>query len=194
MVIDAMIPYRYRPSPGFLLVCSVYAAVASFFLWGFSRPDLDRIWFIEHELEVGRTSNVDRSDLKLLVRAFSEHPELLRDFLKGGDIRIVSSNTKGVIETERAYVVRALGSEEDVMKITCYGRGGLPLRVSVRAMFAGGSRKLDDIVIDAPGGYEIPLGSSEAVELFEIRPTVSPDRDEGGGGEAALRIGFGTGG
>ena len=97
---------RRRPTTGFVTVCAVYVAVAAFFAWGLSTPDLDRVWTLHHELKSGRVGAPSQRDRSVLIRSMKRHPELADALLREGDIGLISSNMEGWIGTSEATIVR----------------------------------------------------------------------------------------
>jgi hypothetical protein len=97
---------RRRPTTGFVTVCAVYVAVAAFFAWGLSTPDLDRVWTLHHELKSGRVGAPSDRDRAVLIRSMKRHPELADALLREGDIGLISSNMEGWIATSEATIVR----------------------------------------------------------------------------------------
>ena len=98
---------RRRPTTGFVTVCAVYVAVAAFFAWGLSTPDLDRVWALHHELKSGRVGAPGERDRAVLMRSMKRHPELADALLREGDIGLISSNMEGWIGTSEATIVRS---------------------------------------------------------------------------------------
>ncbi len=70
------IPYRYRPSFGFLLVVFSLLALGLFFRWGLSEPDLDKVWRIQHRLRQGEAVVVTGGERNAVERCLLRHPEL----------------------------------------------------------------------------------------------------------------------
>jgi hypothetical protein len=97
---------RRRPTTGFVTVCAVYAAVAAFFAWGLSTPDLDRVWMLHHQLKTGRVGAPGERDRAVLIRSMTRHPALAGALLREGDIGLISSNMEGWIATAQATIVR----------------------------------------------------------------------------------------
>ncbi len=100
-----------RPSVGFVGVCLSYALVAAFVLWGFSTPDLDRVWTLHHLLKTGQQWELDRGDRELLGRAMARHPELGRDLIDRAEIGIISAHDEQWIATPTVTIVRTAESE-----------------------------------------------------------------------------------
>lgn len=70
------IPYKYRPSFGFILLVFIWIFVAVFFLWGYSEPDLDVAWRVLHRLKGQEAVTVSADEAAAVRRAAVEHPEL----------------------------------------------------------------------------------------------------------------------
>jgi hypothetical protein len=185
--------YRYRPSPGFLLVCLVYLGVFAFFAWGLRRPDLDRIWFLNHELKIGERVELGDGEIGLLLRAMDRHPGLCAALIRG-DIDIISAHTEGFLETETSYMLRAGASKAGTLVLSCRGpREAWPVRVSLRGIRTGGERKLGDYVVEKPGDLSIALGEAVEPEIFELRTSPSGDREDevmDPGPAASIRVSY----
>jgi hypothetical protein len=97
---------RRRPTAGFVTVCAVYLALAAFFAWGLSTPDLDRVWTLHHELKSGRVGAPSERDRAVLIRSMKRHPELAEALLREGEIGLISSNMEGWLATSEATIVR----------------------------------------------------------------------------------------
>lgn len=97
---------RRRPSSGFVTVCLVYAALAVFFAWGLSTPDLDRVWTLHHELKAGYIGAPSKRDRRVIERSMAEHAELADALLRDDGIGLISSNAEGWIASSDATIVR----------------------------------------------------------------------------------------
>ncbi len=71
-----LIPYRFRPSFGFLLLIVVSVATVLFFAWGLQEPDLDIVWRVQHGLRQGPFVELTGSERAAVERALVDHPEL----------------------------------------------------------------------------------------------------------------------
>jgi len=164
------------PSWGFLAVCATYSLVAAFFIWGFSTPDLDRVWALHHQLKIGKLDRLKAADRALLEDCMARHAELARDLMDGDDIGIVSANSDGWIATPTATILRtgkagkyrALGLEIQTP------RDLLPYRIEVRGR--GWTKKLEVAEqgiseIDLPDPPETP----EVIEVFMRGQSFEPD-------------------
>lgn len=97
---------RRLPSVGFLAVGLTYTFAAAFFAWGFTTPDLDRIWFLHHELKIGSVYEIKKRDRKMLLEAMARYKDLARALLPSGEIGIISENSDGWIATPVVTILR----------------------------------------------------------------------------------------
>jgi hypothetical protein len=85
----------------------VYGAVAAFFSWGLSTPDLDRVWTLHHELKSGRIGAPNAKDREVLTRSMAAHPELASALLRDDtEIGLISANMEGWLGSAEATIVR----------------------------------------------------------------------------------------
>ncbi len=97
---------RKRPSAGFVAVCLTYLCVGAFFIFGFTTPDLDRVWTLHHLLKIGELDTLDDGDKKLLTRAMARHHGLAKNLLDGVELGLVSAHLDGWLEHHRATLIR----------------------------------------------------------------------------------------
>lgn len=95
-----------RPSVGFVAVCLTYCLVAAFFLWGFSTPDLDRVWTLHHLLRTGELDRLTPEDRAIFSNAIVRHESLARVLLDGAEIGIESAHLDGWIATPCITLLR----------------------------------------------------------------------------------------
>ena len=95
-----------RPSVGFVAVCLTYCLVAAFFLWGFSTPDLDRVWTLHHLLKTGELDRLTPKDREILSDAVVRHESLAGALLNGAEIGIISAQLDGWIATPCVTLLR----------------------------------------------------------------------------------------
>jgi len=70
------IPYRYRPTLGFIVLVLSWALVATFFWWGTQRPDLDVVWEVSDHLQSGDRRVLTPDERSALERTLQRHPQL----------------------------------------------------------------------------------------------------------------------
>lgn len=71
-----MIPYRYRPSLGFVLLIAIVVATVTFFVWALQEPDLDVAWRVDHRLRGETALELSADERAALERAIARHPDL----------------------------------------------------------------------------------------------------------------------
>lgn len=124
------------PSSGCLVVCICYALVAVFFAWGFSTPELDRVWTVHQQLKIGKLGKLSDHDRKLLDKCMARYPRLASDLLDGKQIGIISANNDGWIATPAVTVVRTerSGGTRSLQLEIQTPPDLLPYRIAVRGM------------------------------------------------------------
>jgi hypothetical protein len=156
---------RRRPSAGFVTVCAVYAALALFFAWGLSTPDLDRVWTLHHELKSGRIGAPSKPDREVLMRSMARHPELAEALLRNASIGLISSNMDGWIASSEATIVRTRTAEASALQIEIASPEALlPITVEL-----DGQGWHDEHELSSRGVHELALpkrkGGSELIVL-----------------------------
>ncbi len=175
------------PSWGCLAVCATYVLAAAFFVWGFSTPDLDRVWTLHHELKIGKLLKLKAGDRGLLEECMARHPRLARDLLDGEEIGIVSAHSEGWIATPTATILRTGKSEKyrSVVLEVQTPRDLLPYRIVVKGRDWEEPREVDEqgrLEIDLPPAPEMP----EVIEVRMRGRSFEPDPSILG-----VRVGFG---
>jgi len=175
------------PSPGCLAVCTTYVLVAAFFIWGFSTPDLDRVWTLHHELKIGKMEKLKAGDRALLEECMARHSGLARDLLDNAEIGIISAHSEGWIATPTATILRTTNSEKyrSLILEVQTPRDLLPYRIIVRGRGWEETREVDEqgrLEIDLPPVPQAP----EVVEVRMRGRSFEPDPSILG-----VRVGFG---
>jgi hypothetical protein len=155
------------PSLGCLAVCTTYILVAAFFIWGFSTPDLDRVWTLHHQLKIGKLEKLKAADRALLEDCMARHAELARDLMDGDEIGIISAHSDGWIATPTATVLRTGKAERYramVLEIQT-PRDLLPCHVEIR-----GRGWKERVEVDEQGVQEVDLPDPpKTPEVIEVR-------------------------
>ena len=99
------VPYRARPSLGFLLGVMIVLGVGSFIAWGIQTPDLDVIWRLSHELKLGRRPPLTHREREILQAGLIRFPALANE-LRHGSSALISRNEDGWVTTSYAYLIR----------------------------------------------------------------------------------------
>ena len=160
------------PSPGFLAVCATYVLVAAFFVWGFSTPDLDRVWTLHHELKIGKLMKLKSKDRVLLEECMARHPRLAGDLLDNAKIGIISAHSEGWIATPTATILRTVkaGKYRSLILGIQTPRDLLPYRIVVRGRGWKKAREISEqgrLEIDLPPVPKTP-------EVIEVRMRGQP--------------------
>jgi hypothetical protein len=155
------------PSVGFVAVCLTAVAVVLFFIWGLSKPPLERIWEIHHLLKIGEMDRLSSIDKTLLERLMAEHGDLARDLLDGDEIGIISAHRAGWIASPTATMLRTSGSAAvKALEIDVQTHDDLlPLTIVVRGKGWKEQREAEE-----RGRLEVPLPPSKGQdEVIEVR-------------------------
>ena len=161
-----MTSYRKQPSAGFVVFCLTACLVVAFFIFGFSTPDLDRIWSLHHLLKTGEMIELAPEDKKLLSAAMQRHPRLTRALLGGAEIGIVSAHLEGWIETSHVTVLRTAQSNQAARVLFDIQTPEEQLPVAVEI---AGARWREERNIRQHGKFEIGLPTeTEDPEIIEI--------------------------
>jgi hypothetical protein len=167
-------------------VCATYLLVAAFFIWGFSTPDLDRVWTLHHELKIGKLMKLKAGDRALLEDCMARHPRLATDLMDGEEIGVISDHSDGWIATATATILRTgkTGGYRSLVIEIQTPRDLLPYDIEVRGR--GWKEKLE---VTEQGTQEIDLPDPpETPEVIEVRmrgQSFEPDPSVLG-----VRIGF----
>jgi len=157
---------RRRPTAGFVTVCIVYSALAAFFAWGLTTPDLDRVWTLHHELKSGRIGAPSKLDREVLARSMERHPELADALLREATIGLISSNMDGWIATSEATIVRTRHSQTSAVQLEIASPDAL-LPITVELEGPGWHEKQ---VIEARGMHKLELPAlKKSSELIVLR-------------------------
>jgi len=168
-------------------VCATYVLVAAFFVWGFSTPDLDRVWTLHHELKIGKLGKLKAGDRALLEDCMARHPRLALDLLDNVEIGIISAHSEGWIATPTATILRTTeaGKYQSLILEVQTPRDLLPYRLVVKGRGWEKTREVGEqgrLEIDLPPVPETP-------EIIEVRmrgQSFEPDPSILG-----VRVGFG---
>ena len=102
------LPYRLRPGGGLWVLVIVGLISTAFFAWGLATPDLDRVWTLELEMQLGQRDPLSLTELKLVQDALCRHPELVEDWPARS-----RTNDRGY-----AYLVRPAGGTQALVVST----------------------------------------------------------------------------
>lgn len=191
-----------RPSVGFSLIVLTYALSVAFFAWGLTRPPLDRVWWLHHELKIGSLYKLEREDRDLLLSAMARHPALANALLPSGQIGIISAHREGWVDTPHVTIVRTPRSSTNMRLLLDIQTPpqNIPYEIEIDGLNPSGLHWERDVKIGARGltAVELPPPSAlpELVTLkfkgqrlradpssLGVRVTFDPPDDKGSGSE-----------
>lgn len=82
---------KFKFGGGFLLIVISYSFSFVFFSWGFSKPDLERVWEIYHEVKIGKIKSLTEKDKLILTKNLKKHSSLEEEFLKNKKFKFINS-------------------------------------------------------------------------------------------------------
>jgi hypothetical protein len=170
-----MIPYRRKPSVGFVYLLLVVIATAAFFTWGLARPRLEEAWRLDIELGLGKRPPLSKAEMGRLQATLVAHPAVAEFLSEDKHAGVFSANDDGKIEGDYAYLVRQQASDPGVLSVTYAGaRKKGAVSVSARTLHAhanGGVRRFKPWTWRLPDDGPFP-------QLVEIRLTPAPDQKQ----------------
>ena len=97
---------RYRPSLGFGLLLASWASLAGLLGWGFSPPELDRVWWVVQRMKLDDFSGLTEAEAELITRAVQRRPELAAAFAGGSrPVGVVEPTQQGWTSLRHFHVV-----------------------------------------------------------------------------------------
>ena len=164
-----MIPWRYRPGAGFVLLVATMLSAVCFLAWGLSTPALDTVWTSLISLEIGE--DLPPSSRARLRDALARHPGLVDNVLEDAKYGVLGTEVDGLVKGRLAIAVRR--SADPKVVLTVQLARSAPGRVRVRA-HVGGAHHEVIVAPDAPFVWRLPdEGSFPQMVEIEI------DRMEG---------------
>ena len=169
------VPYRVRPSAGFVLLVAVVVATVGFFTWGLRRPRLEEVWRLDIELGLGTRPPLSGSEMRRLQETLVDHPELAGFLAEDQHAGIFSAHDHGRVEGEYAYLVRR--SAPPVELVVSYA--GARRRGAVAVSARTGRARAEGVALrDRPFAWRLP-DDGPFPQLVEVRLAPPADRDDG---------------
>ena len=163
---------RKYPSLGFIVVCLTYVFTLGFFIWGFSTPELDRVWTVHHELKIGKMKKLKGTDRNILQVSMQRHPNLARALLRGEQIGIISENSLGWIATPTVTILRTEKSKNYLQLVLDVQTPDdlIPFSIDLRIADNQGKVHQDKLALTEQGSYSFVLPQPGASpEIIEVR-------------------------
>ncbi len=183
------IPYRSRPGAGFILLVAVTALVSAFFAWGFSEPDLDRLWFLKQGIEQHRIVP-DGEQLAFLDGMLRRHRVLADDVLDGTGAQLIEPTVEGWTPAPLTHLVVAPVGDGTEITVECRSAALHPVTVTLEARRLDRTLEFDD---DGKLAFTIEPGMATAGpgEPFLVRVEVDGEFDLESDALAGIRIAAG---
>jgi len=119
------------PGGGFVLLIASWGGLAWFAAWGLQEPDLDRVWWILEQADLG-TAHVTWEDAELLERCIARNPEIALDRLGGKPVKLLERTSGGWTTGPVSYFfVAPTGGAGLRLDVECRGAARYPARVLV---------------------------------------------------------------
>ncbi len=168
------IEYRYKPSPGFILVCLVHILAVFLFSWGLKTPDLDNLWFIINKLNTGKIQSLSSDDIVSMFQTLQNHPDFV-DKLVGNDrIHILSPHTENYLETKKTYIIRGKDKSSTAFHLSLQGAENIwPVNASINIFQKKNKNKIFDIIANKSGRHKIILKPTDTTQLIELNLVIS---------------------
>jgi hypothetical protein len=133
---------NYKIGGGFLLILISYSISILFFSWGFSKPELERVWEIYHEFKIDKISNLTDSDRFILSKNLIKHSNLKNEFLKEKEIVILNPNIDGLIKNKNSITILRKENNKniDLIRIKLNDKNLKDLTVSIKGNLGKGSK------------------------------------------------------
>ena len=160
------VPYRKKPSAGFVFLIAVAVATASFFAWGLGRPRLEEVWRLDIELGLGKRPPLSHAEMERLQTVLVDHPAVAEFLTEDKHAGVFSANDDGKVEGEYAYLIRHGGESPGVLTVSYAGpRKKGTVSVTARTLHSkheGTTRRGEPYVWRLPDNGPFP-------QLVEIR-------------------------
>jgi hypothetical protein len=109
-----------RPSAGFLLVAFSYTLLVVTLAWGFSTPELDRVWRIMQSMQRRDFTEIAPKDVQILKTALQHYPALPRAFIGRAPIGFVEPTRAGWMSHPRPHLLTSTHSQHKLaLNVEC---------------------------------------------------------------------------
>lgn len=162
---------NYKIGGGFLLILISYSISILFFSWGFSKPDLERVWEIYHEFKTDKINTLTENDRIILSKNLIKYSNLKNEFLKEKEIAILNTNINGLIKYKDSVTILRKDNNKtiDLIRIKLNDKSLKDLTVSIKGTLGKGSKwewnqngLLKKDIID----FKLPhINSTEIIEI-----------------------------
>lgn len=162
---------NYKIGGGFLLILISYSISILFFSWGFSKPELERVWEIYHEFKTDKINTLSENDRIILSKNFIKYSDLKNEFLKEKEIAILNFNVNGLIKNKNSVTILRKDNNKtiDLIRIKLNDKNLQDVTVTIKGTLGKGYKwewnqngLLKKDIID----FKLPdINSTEIIEI-----------------------------
>jgi hypothetical protein len=106
-----------RPSFGFLLLATSYALLVSFLAWGYTRPELERGWYILQNMQRDSFTGLAVSEVQTLKQLLQKYPQFARALIGRSPVGFVEPTDDGWLSLPEAHAVVQASSPGAALKV-----------------------------------------------------------------------------
>jgi hypothetical protein len=172
------------PSVGFWFLLTSWFALVGFMSWGYTQPELDRVWGIEQRMKRADFGALTPNELATLKDALDRHPDLSRAF-SGRRLAGFVEPTQEGWQSRRAshLVLRSDPDKKARIWVECRGAASA---YPVRAKLAG-SGFSQELEFERAGRQHFDLAPGRLPKPVLLSVTVRPTKQPASG-QAPVRI------
>ncbi len=113
---------RQRPSVGFVFLVSSHLLLISMLAWGYTKPELDKVWLITQRMQRDSFNGLSALDMQTIRTALLHYPDLPRAFIGRAPFGFVEPTDDGWVKLSHPHLIT-----DGTM------RGTVPMTVECRA-------------------------------------------------------------
>lgn len=167
---------KLRPSIGFVLLVSSYSLLIATLAWGFSVPELERVWVTMQGTQRTQFRGLSPDEENTLTLGLSHYPTLVRAFIGRATIGFAEPTRDGWVTLARSHIVRgSLSQPAFTLDIECNApTDEYPVTVTLERAEGHQSLRFTE---NARQSIEIRMGTPKNPEFIPV--TVIPARVSG---------------
>lgn len=151
---------RVLPSFGCMLVVAGYALLLAFLAWGYTRPELDRAWYILQHMQREGFAGLTQAESQVLEHLLKKHPQFSYALLGKNPIGFVEPTEDGWIALPHSH-------------LAIQASPNLPLRVIVECRAPQGAYPIN-IVLETDGLQRKLQFLTDAQRLIDVSTLAGP--------------------
>ena len=94
-----------RPSVGFVFLVSAHLLLISILAWGYTTPELDRVWLIQQGMHRDNFDGLSASDVQTIRTALRHYPGLPRAFIGHAPFGFVEPAEDGWVKLRQPHLI-----------------------------------------------------------------------------------------